>query len=115
MNLVPSKVPTIYSLLPAVSTHFFLLASPSIGNSKQSGHSKKPSTLLVKVQSLRSGDVRNWMVLILLVSTKSVITHRCVGSCQNTFGSRLPPVISLTTGLPENLVKTRPSTLEARH
>ena len=46
MKVVPSNVPTMYSLLAAVSTHFFFEASPSTASSKKSGHSKNPSTWL---------------------------------------------------------------------
>ena len=106
----------MYALLAAVRTHFRCVESPSTGSSKKSGHSKNPSVWLVTVQSLRFGDVKKWIVWTLPAnSTYSVITHCLLGSCQITFGSRFPPVICFTIGLPRYLVNVRPSVLYARH
>ena len=108
----------MYSLLAAVSTHFLLRGVAVDGQLEEIRALEEPApSWLATVQSLRFGDVRKWIVCLSFSTVRHTASSpiACVGSCQITFGSRLPPVICFTTGLPRYLVNVRPSVLYARH
>ncbi|OQC24641.1 MAG: hypothetical protein BWX70_02596 [Verrucomicrobia bacterium ADurb.Bin070] len=75
-----------------------------------------PPTVESRVHSRRLDEAKSSIVWRFPVyPTYSAMTHRRVGACQKTLGSRLPPVMFLTTGLPAYFVKVRPSRLWAMH